>query len=490
MWETDPSATVLLAIAADFIRRYADVLDDATSGGPHGGVYVRSGDELQRNLAAARAGAGPDCRRDDTLPVQCLQTRGEAAFLQESLAWHLLAGWAHFVVLIDLDPQDRRWGHTLAALRPFVEAGAATVVRVVHRDAAAPEDSAPRVKVLQGDLGRLCLEAVHAGGCGLRHVPDAAAATGGGRGGGGGGAQLPPGTPHRLPERWGVADLPTTLNASLGWPICPPGEAAAGGETDGGSDDAWKERVWVSKLDDDEFVAPRGDAAGACVSDLLRWPAFLDAGGVCPPWLEFGGSDHVEHPRGEDPLRGGGLSLVSETYTRRAAGVREVGKAIARLPGLVGFEFGGLWPYYAPATTGPGGQPRRRPRPISGIGGTSCIFPAPAPPANATNATWPLVVTGHFYGRAVDRGLLKWARGRAGHGESALAGWPLLKNPSEVVGLQWGLPVRPDVTHAYPVDEQLSPRLSAQVRVALGLPPPRPPREPGQREGAAGAVGA
>ena len=404
---------------------------------------------------------GPDCRRQDVLPVQCLQTRGEAAFLQESLAWHLLAGWAHAVVFVDLGEVDSRWPHTLAALRPFVEAGAATAVRVVHRRSDALGSGELRDEALQGALGRLCVEAVHAGGCGLTHAPDA----------GQGGASeamaatrpLPPGTPRRLPASWGPSDLPTTDNRSLGWPPCPPS-----------AERAWEERLWVSKLDDDEFVAPRGPSAGACVSDLLRRPNILAAGGVCPPWLVYGGHAHVEHPR---EAGGAGLALVTEAFTGRAPSVRAVGKVIARLPGLASFEDGGLWPYYDAAVSSSSSS-GSRPRPISGLG-SPCVFPPAAVPAHLTNATWPPLVTGHFYGRAMDRGLLKWARGRPGFDAGAAGRWPRLRRPSELVTAQWDLPapgrplgesqLPPD--KAFSVDEPLSPRLSAQVRVALGLPP-------------------
>ena len=42
-----------------------------------------------QNFARAVAETGHDCRRAAVLPVTCLLTSGEAAFLQEWLAWHM-----------------------------------------------------------------------------------------------------------------------------------------------------------------------------------------------------------------------------------------------------------------------------------------------------------------------------------------------------------------------------------------------------------------
>lgn len=107
----DPHTPTLLALMADLVRRRLHVLDSLTSGGPGAGVFVRDGATLMQvragqrrayglrsastsvrcvqNFEAAVATSRRDCRREAVLPVTCLLTSGEAAFLQEWLAWHM-----------------------------------------------------------------------------------------------------------------------------------------------------------------------------------------------------------------------------------------------------------------------------------------------------------------------------------------------------------------------------------------------------------------
>jgi len=163
---------------------------------------------LLAGLAADRSSSERDCRRDNVLPVTCLLTSGEAAFLQERLglgtscrcaAWRLLAGlrapsalhaplpppraqgWAHVWIVVDMTDDDPRWATTLQArplcegafstpllliapflmqvLSPFALAGYLTVVRGRKRPARGPES--PFERVLQS-CGRVCAGGVGA----------------------------------------------------------------------------------------------------------------------------------------------------------------------------------------------------------------------------------------------------------------------------------------------------------------------------------------
>jgi hypothetical protein len=73
---------------------------------------------------------GADCRREDVLPVSCIITSGESAFLQELLAWHALQGWAHFIVVADI--REPRPEHLQRVLRPFIDVRAWLILSLVH----------------------------------------------------------------------------------------------------------------------------------------------------------------------------------------------------------------------------------------------------------------------------------------------------------------------------------------------------------------------
>lgn len=159
----------MLAVLVDFVRRRLPELDVITSGGARAGLYVSDAASLrvrcarergssllprrllpspatprpcrQNGVEAARSRLNADCRRDDIKPVSCVITSGESAFIQvrwgsgglravsappryppapqEFLAWHILLGWAHFVVVADV--REPRPAHLRAALRPFID---------------------------------------------------------------------------------------------------------------------------------------------------------------------------------------------------------------------------------------------------------------------------------------------------------------------------------------------------------------------------------
>ena len=87
----DRQTPTLLALLVDLVRRRSAALDVLSAGGAGAGRYIRAGRagaaDLESNVAAARSVR--DCRRQSLLPVTCLLTSGEAAFLQEWLAWHI-----------------------------------------------------------------------------------------------------------------------------------------------------------------------------------------------------------------------------------------------------------------------------------------------------------------------------------------------------------------------------------------------------------------
>ncbi len=109
----DKYTPTLLALLVDLVRRRSSALDILSAGGTRAGQYIHTSSELHANIATAISNSGRDCRRPNTLLAACLLTSGESAFLQEWLVWHILQGWAHMFIMVDMQDEDLRWKETM-----------------------------------------------------------------------------------------------------------------------------------------------------------------------------------------------------------------------------------------------------------------------------------------------------------------------------------------------------------------------------------------